>query len=299
MSAPPLLSIIIVAYKSRDEIRGCLGSLPAKVGEGAVEIIVVDNAPGDGTDAIVTREFPGVRYLAPGENLGFGRANNLGFANTRGEHVLFLNPDTVVNEPALAHCVGRLQSDPSIGLISPMLVQPDGTMDPACRRSIPTLWVGFCRASGLAAAFPATAVFSGYNLTHLPAAGTYDVGAINGAFMMARRSVLERLAPDGHVFDERFFMYGDDLDLCIRIARAGWRIVYDGSVRITHLKGVSVAKEYDAMSRAIFDANRDVFLKHFGTSAFARAQYRLAFGAWKRLALLRARLHGHRRVRPV
>src|SRR5271165_2697204 len=105
-------------------------------------------------------------------------------------------------------------------------------MDLACRRSIPTLWDGFCRATGLAAAFPQTKLFSGYNLTFLPADGTNEVGAINGAFMMARRAVLDRVG----LFDETFFMYGDDLDLCIRVARAGHRIVYDGRVQIVHLK---------------------------------------------------------------
>jgi GT2 family glycosyltransferase len=94
-------------------------------------------------------------------------------------------------------------------------------------------------------------------------------------------------------------MYGDDLDLCIRIARAGWKIIYDGRVRLTHLKGVSVAKNYDAMARAIFDANREVYLKHFARSPLARWKYAVAFGVWKWVALARARLRGHRRVRPV
>jgi hypothetical protein len=142
-------------------------------------------------------------------------------------------------------------------------------------------------------------LFAGYNLTHLPAEGTYDVGAINGAFMLAPRRVMERIASDGKVFDERFFMYGDDLDLCVRVAQSGLRIVYDGRVSIVHLKGMSVARDFDAMSRAIFDANRDVYLKHFGRSSLARLKYTLAFGAWKRLALARAKLRGHRRVRPV
>ena len=132
------------------------------------------------------------------------------------------------------------------------------------------------------------------------------VGAINGAFMLGRREVFARVAERGRdggpaVFDERFFMYGDDLDLCIRVARAGYRIVYDGRVRITHVKGVSVAKDYDAMARAIFDANREVYLKHFNPrgSAFVRWKYTAAFALWKRVALLRARLRGSCRVRPA
>ncbi len=303
MSTPelPLLSIIIVAYKSRDEIGACLGSLPRMIEGRAVEVVVVDNSPGDGTGEIARRDFQHVDYLPAPENLGFGRANNRGYARTRGEFVLFLNPDTVCNDTALTHCLAQLRADPRIGLISPRLELADGSMDLACRRSVPTLWDGFCRASGLAAVFPRTAFFSGYNLTHLSADGVHVVGAINGAFMLASRRALAEVAPDGAVFDERFFMYGDDLDLCIRVARAGWKIIYDGRARITHLKGVSVARDFDSMSQAIFDANRDVYLKHFNPrgSALVRWKYTLAFGAWKRVARLKARLSGHRRVRPL
>ncbi len=331
-ASPPLLSIIIVAYKSRDEIGDCLASLPAELSleaplptaaaagtaapaasgpalaRGATEVIVVDNSPGaaHGVGEIVRARFPQVRLLAPGENLGFGRANNLGFRHATGECVLFLNPDTVCNRAALEHCVRRVRAEPALGLISPRLVLRDGSMDLACRRGIPTLWDGFCRASGLAAAFPRRKLFAGYNLTHLPDAAASDVGAINGAFMLGRREVFLRVAErarDGGpaIFDEQFFMYGDDLDLCIRVARAGWRIVYDGRVQITHVKGVSVAKDYDAMARAIFDANRDVYLKHFNPrgSVLVRWKYTAAFALWKRVALLRARWRGSRRVRPA
>jgi len=296
----PLLSVIIVAFQSSDEIVPCVESLPLRLNGRPVEVVVVNNSPLDDV-ATRLRPVPKLTYLAPATNLGFGRANNLGYAHSRGEYVLFLNPDTISNSLALSHCLQRLQRDSRIGLISPKLVQADGSMDLACRRSIPTLWDGFCRASGLATRFPQRATFAGYNLTHLPEEGTYDVGAINGAFMLSPRRVLETVAPDGKVFDEAFFMYGDDLDLCLRVTRAGWRIVYDGSVQITHLKGLSVAKNYEAMSRAIFDANRDVYLKHFNPrgSRFVQWKYRLAFGAWKQVALLRAWWRGHRQVRPV
>jgi GT2 family glycosyltransferase len=291
----PILSIVIVAYRSREELPACLGSLPRELLGRPVEVCLVNNSPGDGVAEWIAHDHPAVRAIEPGTNLGFGRANNTGYRATSGDCMLFLNPDTVCNTAALEHCVRRVLAEPGTGLISPQLVQADGTMDAACRRGIPTLWDGFCRASGLAAAFPRTPWFTGYNLTHLPADGTYEVGAINGAFMLGRRAVLEQVGQ----FDEGFFMYGDDLDLCIRVARAGYRIVYDGRQRIIHLKGLSVAKDYDRMSAAIFDANRDVYLKHFGTSGFARAKWRLMFGLWKRMALARARRRGHRRVQPV
>lgn len=297
----PILSVIIVAYKSRDELSPCLGSLPHCLMGRSVEVLVVNNSPGDIVAEWMAKEFPAMRCVEPDANLGFGRANNLGFRATTGECVLFLNPDTICHTPALEHCLQRILAEPELGLISPKLVQADGAMDLACRRSIPTLWDGFCRATGLAATFPRAALFTGYNLTHLPEVGTYTVGAINGAFMLARRAVLEQVAVDGQVFDEKFFMYGDDLDLCIRVAHADYKIVYDGRVEITHLKGQSVAKEYDAMSEAIFDANRDVYLKHFNpqNSRLVRWHWQLAFGLWKKIALWRARRRRHRQVRPL
>jgi len=294
----PALSIIIVAYRSRDEIGGNLASLPREVFGRPIEVVVVDNGcNADGTLDRVRAEFPWVEAVNPGSNLGFGRGNNLGFSRTTGECVLYLNPDTVMNLAALEHCLRRVLAEPEVGLISPRLELADGSMDLACRRSIPTLWDGFCRAAGLAGRFPRTKAFAGYNLTYLPVEGTYDVGAINGAFMLGRRTVLEKLGG----FDEAFFMYGDDLDLCIRVHRAGFRIVYDGSHAITHLKGLSVARDFERMSTAIFDANRDVYLKHFnpGKSKWVEWKYRAAFGLWKRVARWKAALKGHRQVRPV
>jgi GT2 family glycosyltransferase len=151
--------------------------------------------------------------------------------------------------------------------------------------------------SGLAKAFPNSRRLARYNLTFMPEGGTYDVGAINGAFMMARRQSLEEVG----LFDPAFFMYGDDLDLCIRFSQQRLRIVYDGSVSITHFKGTSVAREHEAMSRAIFDANLAVYLKHFNPrgSKFVEWKYRAAFGLWKWIALARGRFSGRKRVRPL
>jgi N-acetylglucosaminyl-diphospho-decaprenol L-rhamnosyltransferase len=308
----PLLSIIIVAYKSRDEIGACLRSIPRELarpggGRGAVEVCVVDNSAAGGEGAererarggerekgrtgeaddvgeIVRREFPWVDYVAAERNLGFGRANNAGYARTSGEFVLFLNPDTVVNAAALEHCVARLDADVEIGLISPKTRAGGRDDGLGVSARIPTLWDGFCRAAGLAGKWPRVRWFAGYNLTFLPENESYDVGAINGAFMLGPRWLFaEEVAEDGAVFDEQFFMYGDDLDLCIRVGMAGFRIVYDGRVAITHLKGVSVAKEFDAMARAIFDANREVYLKHFVPhgawwAGIVKLKYRVAFG---------------------
>lgn len=297
----PILSVVIVAYKSRGEIGACLESLPEELEDRPVEVVVVDNYPFDGTSDFVGTEFPRVMVLDPGENLGFGAACNLGYEASGGECVLFLNPDTICNTPALQDLVARVRDEPGVGLISPRLVQADGSMDLACRRSMPTAWDGFCRAVGLAKRFSQTKWFAGYNLTYLPDDGTYDVGAINGAFMLGRREVFDAIAEPGPptVFDEGYFMYGDDLDVCARVAKQGLRIVYDGRQEIVHLKGQSVAKDYEQMSTAIFDSNRDVYLKHFASGPLARLKWKVMFGLWKRLALLKAKRRGYQRVKPL
>ncbi len=292
-----LLTIIIVTYKSRDEIRACLDSLPRYLQNRPIEIIVVDNASCDGISEVMRDDYPEVVYLEFRENLGFGRANNIAYERSLGEFVLFLNPDTISNEVAFLHCLERLQAEPDIGVISPKLVMLDGEMDLACRRSIPTVWDGFCRALGLSAQFSGSRFFAGYNLTYLSDDGTYDVGSVNGAFMMCPRRVLIRAG----VFDEQFFMYGDDLDLNYRIRKAGYRVVYDGRVQMIHIKGASSSKEPEKMSKAVFSATKQFYLKHFNPhgSNLVKWKYTMLFGAWSILASVKARHRGYRKVRPL
>jgi GT2 family glycosyltransferase len=218
----PILSVLIVTYRSRHEIGECLASIPRQISGRSVEIIVVDNHSDDGTAGYVSEHFSEVRVVPLPENCGFSKANNVALAAASGETILFLNPDTVVTLAALQACLERLAAEPQIGIISPRLEIEPGVIDPACRRSIPTIWDGFTRASGLSTLFPKSAVFAGYNLTYLPEDGTYEVGAVNGAFMMITRRVLDRVGP----LDEQFFMYGEDLDFCYRCQLAGYRVVY-------------------------------------------------------------------------
>lgn len=297
MTSDILLSIIIVTYQSRAEICACLNSIPRLIEGRPVEVIVIENASGDNIGELIRKEFPWVNYIESSKNLGFGKANNLAYEQARGDFILFLNPDTVSNEIAYLHCLKRLQLEPDIGVISPKLVMLDGEMDLACRRSIPTIWDGFCRAVGLSSLFPHVAIFSGYNLTYMPEDGTYDVGSVNGAFMLCARNKLLRVG----VFDEQFFMYGDDLDLNYRFLKAGYRVVYDGRVQLIHIKGASSSKEADKMARAVFSATRQFYLKHFNPhqSWLINLKYTILFQAWEKLATLKARLKGHRRAQPL
>ncbi|MDR3403835.1 MAG: glycosyltransferase family 2 protein [Chthoniobacter sp.] len=293
----PILSVIIVTYRSAKDIGACLRSLPRRLLGRAVEVIVVDNASPDETEGLVREGFPWVRLIAAGGNLGFSRANNRGTAQAIGEHILFLNPDTIVNEAALVTGLERLRAEPEIGIYSPKLVLADGSMDLACRRSIPTVWDGFTRATGLARCFPQVRLLAGYNLTYLPEDETYDVGAVNGAFMLLPRRHLARIG----LFDERFFMYGDDLDLCLRCTRAGLRVVYDGRHAITHFKGQSSAKEYRVMSREVFRGTKQFYLKHFNPdrSRWRKWQFDALFGCWEMTTRVLGQLRGHKLARPL
>ncbi len=296
-SATNILSVLIVTYQSVNEIVGCLGSIPFTLSLGLVEVVLVDNDSNDGTAELVEKQFPHVTLIRAGGNLGFSRSNNLAFARSTGQVILYLNPDTIVNTPALESCLTRIINEPSIGIISPKLVQGDGTLDLACRRSIPSIWDGFTRATGLAKFFPKVRLFAGYNLTFLPENETYPVGCVNGAFMMVRRDVLDQIG----LLDEQFFMYGEDLDLCYRCQQARFQVIYDGRHTIIHLKGQSSAKNYRAASRQIFIATEQFYQKNFNprNSVLTRWKYHSLFLLWRALAKTIAVLIGYKRSRPL
>ena len=297
ISPAVFLSVIIVTYRSEREIGACLASIPVRLRGGAVEIIVVDNSPDAATADVVTRSFPHVRFIRAGHNLGFGRANNRGFRESRGAYVLFLNPDTVSNLNTYEACLQVLHERPRAGVVSPRLVMADGTMDLASRRGIPSLWDGFCRAAKLAEVFPKWTLVSGYNLTYLDERGTYAVGAVNGAFMLTSRTHLERVG----LFDETFFMYCEDIDLCHRFTLAGYENVYHGAVDLVHLKGSSSSRETERMSRELFVGAKQFYLKHFNPSSsrWVSWKYGLAFWLWERWAGLLRKVRGSKRVRPA
>jgi GT2 family glycosyltransferase len=251
----------------------------------------------DGTLELVQAKYPHVTSFSAGSNLGFGTANNLGVRRSCGEFLLFLNPDARVNSEALEHCLRRLQNETDIGIISPKLVLANGEMDLACRRAVPTVWDGVTRSTGLSRLFPHLKWFAGYNLTYLPDNETYQVGAVNGAFMMMRSSLFSRIG----AFDESFFMYGEDLDLCLRCSKEGFKVVYDGRCSIIHIKGSSSRKVYRTMSKALFTGTKQFYLKHFNprNSRVVRWKYDALFWLWSVFASAMGAIKGHKAARPL
>ncbi len=226
---------MIVAYRCRDLLRACLAALfehaPASR---PMTVFVIDNASRDGTPQMVRSAYPQASLLVNDRNLGFSAANNQGIRRGSADYVLALNPDTEITEGALDRLCGLMDADATIGNCGPALVQADGRPDHAARRAFPTplsalghfSGIGRRRKGGALAAYRAPEVDSG------------PVDAVNGAFMLMRRRALDEVG----LFDEGYWMYMEDLDLCYRLAEAGWTTWYEPSVTVGHLKAGTSGK---------------------------------------------------------
>jgi GT2 family glycosyltransferase len=230
----PSLSVVIVTYHVPNLLQRCLDALAKADAPFGVQTIVID-AGSDGNGARLRRTEPGVVVIEAPENPGFGAACNLGVRRATGRWILFLNPDTEVPRDGLVRAVAALNADPTVGIVGPKLVRADGSLDLSARRSFPTpasALFHFLRLPGL---LPGNQRFGAYNLTHIDPDVESDVDAVAGSFMLVRRDALEATG----LFDETYWMYGEDLDLCLRVRQAGWRARYVPSVVVTHLKGQS------------------------------------------------------------
>jgi O-antigen biosynthesis protein len=258
------LSIIIVSYNVKDFLRGAIASVRRSLTAGALEgeIIVVDNDSTDGSATMLRAEFPEVHLYALNENLGFGRANNLALHSAKGEYLLLLNPDTIVGEETLRTMVDFMRAHPEAGLAGCKLLNGDGSFQLSCRRGFPTPWASFTKLFGLAGLFPSSKLFARYNLTYLPVDATYEVDALGGAFMMLSRQAYEAT----NAFDESFFMYGEDLDLCYRAKQAGFKIFYVHSTATVHFKGESTRRSALNEVKVFYEAMHVFVKKHYRAS---------------------------------
>jgi N-acetylglucosaminyl-diphospho-decaprenol L-rhamnosyltransferase len=227
------LDVVIVSYRSRDLLRECLEALRANPPSVPTSVVVVDNASRDGTAEMVEREFPEVDLIASRENLGFAAATNLGARRGEAPYLLALNPDTAVTEGALDAVISVLDSHPEVAVVGPRLLRPDGSFDHAARRSFPTPLSALGHFSGLGRRRAASGKLAAYRA---PDVESGPVDAVNGAFMLMRRSAFE--AAGG--FDEGYWMYMEDLDLSYRLAQEGWSSWYEPSATVVHVKGGTV-----------------------------------------------------------
>jgi hypothetical protein len=231
---PSEIGVVICTYRSGGDVAAALRACAAS-GISDSQITVVDNGSDDGTADLVEEQFPSVRLLRLRRNRGFAAANNLAAKELRGESLLLLNPDAVLVGDAVEVMSRALAEDPRRGAISPRIDRPDGSLDAACRRTFPTPLIALWRLAGLSRLRPASTRFGAYNLTHLPVDQAMEIDSGSGACLLIRRSVWDQLGG----FDTRFFMYGEDLDLCWRIHQLGFTVWYQPSARVVHRKGQS------------------------------------------------------------
>ncbi len=279
------LSVIIVNYNVKDYLLQCLRSLDEACKPLETEIIVVDNNSSDGSVDYLRSEFPHVRWHALPENIGFGRANNVGLEGARGRYVLYLNPDTIVGPETLTAMVSYLDAHPAVGMAGCKVLNPDGSFQVACRRGLPTPWASFCKLFGLQALFPSVKLFSGYNLMYRSIDESYPVDALIGAFMMGRTALMHTLGG----FDPEFFMYGEDIDLCYRVKKAGFEVHYVHETSIIHYKGESTKRSSLNEVRVFYEAMEIFARKHFGGSRIFLAFLRLGIGVRSIMARLARR----------
>ncbi len=274
------LSLVIVSYNVREFLEQAIRSIQKALDDVSYEIIVVDNASSDGTIAFLQKQN-NIVLIQNDVNVGFGKANNQGFEVARGEYICAINPDTIVQEDTFKVLIDFISKHKNVGAVGCKILNPDGSLQLACRRSFPTPWVAFTKISGLAGLFPKSKLFGRYNLTYLNPEQVSKVEAISGSFMLLPRSTIEKVGG----FDESFFMYGEDLDWCYRIRKAGLDIYYVPDTKIIHFKGESSKKSPFEQRRLFYEAMRLFVEKHFSKGSAFLPSRLLILAIWMRALL--------------
>ncbi|HZU10227.1 MAG TPA: glycosyltransferase family 2 protein [Pseudacidobacterium sp.] len=279
------LSIIIVNWKSADYLRKCLKSVYAGISSLRCEIIVIDNASGDGCGEMLALEFPDVIFIASHKNLGFAGANNLAFERSVGRYVLFLNPDTELLPGALRELMDALDASPAAALIGAQLLNSDLSLQDSCIQRFPTILnqlldFEFLRKKLPPSDFFATRPFHGQQNS------IAEVDCVSGACMLVKRELFSAVG----MFSTRYFMYSEDVDLCYKIKLAGGKVYYAPRARVVHHGGRSSTLEPQShFATVVMRESRWRFMTAWYGSAYAVA-YRMttAFGAVARIAMLGA-----------
>ncbi|MCX7735126.1 MAG: glycosyltransferase [Candidatus Kapabacteria bacterium] len=275
----PDISIIIVNYNVKDFLYQCLKSIFESSHSLKIETIVVDNNSSDGSVDFLEPLFPNVQFIRLKENIGFGKANNIGFEIAKGKYFLLLNPDTVIGEKTLQTMFEFMENHSEVGISGCKVLNPDGTFQLACRRGFPTPWASFCKLFGLQKIFPKSKLFAQYNQTFRSIDETYYIDSIMGAFMFIRREVIEQIGG----FNPDYFMYGEDIDLCYRSSKAGWKTAYVHSTSIFHYKGESTKRSSIDEIKHFYEAMEIFARKHY--SKFIWFYYLLKVGIYLRSLL--------------
>lgn len=232
------LSIVIVNYNVAYFLEHCLYSVRNALKGIEAEIFVVDNNSVDNSIAMLKEKFPEVMLIANKDNVGFSRANNQAIRISKGEYVLILNPDTVVEEDTFAKCISFMDSHKDCGALGVKMIDGSGKFLKESKRGFPSPWTSFCKMSGLTSLFPHSKKYANYYMGHLSEDEVNEVDILAGAYMIMRKECLDKVG----LLDEDYFMYGEDIDLSYRITKGGYKNYYFPKARIIHYKGESTKK---------------------------------------------------------
>ncbi|MCF6280253.1 MAG: glycosyltransferase family 2 protein [Flavobacteriaceae bacterium] len=263
------LSVIIVNYNVRYFLELCLQSVQEACETIDAEIIVVDNDSKDDSCKMVVSNFPKVTLIENKENTGFSKANNQGVAIAKGEYILILNPDTVVGKDTFLKCLNFVEKQEKFGALGVKLIDGTGNFLPESKRGIPTPKVSFYKMIG------ANSETGKYYANHLKEDETGEVDILVGAFMLMKRSVYNEVKG----FDERYFMYGEDIDLSYKIVKKGYQNCYLGSVEVIHYKGESTINDVKYL-RHFYKAMEIFYKEHFGVNMFYDFMMKLGIKFW-------------------
>ncbi len=253
------LSIVIVNYNVRYFLEQCLYAAQKAAAKVSSEIIVVDNDSVDGSCQMVEEKFPEVQLISNKENVGFSRANNQAIRIAKGEYILLLNPDTVVEEDSFLKIVAFMDRTPDAGGLGVKMIDGKGRFLPESKRGLPTPEVAFWKIFGFSRLFPHSKRFSQYHLGYLDNDQVHEIEVLAGAFMLLRRETLDKVG----LLDEDYFMYGEDIDLSYRITLGGYKNYYYPETTIIHYKGESTKKGSINYVRVFYNAMIIFARKHF------------------------------------
>ncbi len=265
------LSIIIVNYNVKDYLFKCLNSIFQSKCKLTIEVIVIDNNSTDGSVQFLKNQFNDVKFIPLDQNYGFGKANNIGIKYATGKYILLLNPDTLLDENTIANLYQYMELNPNVGISTCKLLNGDGTFQEVCRRGFPSPIAAFSKLFGIQNFFPKSKILGKYNLTYLDENEINEVDAVSGAFMFFRGDLLHQI----NGFDEDFFMYGEDLDICYRTHKLGYQIMYVPETSTIHYKGESTKRSNINHIKVFFDAMQIFVKKHYAKSYFFLSFLRL------------------------
>lgn len=249
------LSVVIVNYQTFELTKNTINSILEYSYPFSVEVIVVDNASSDDSLSKLRQYFNDkVKFIASKTNDGFAAGNNQALRIVDSKYVLLLNSDTIVWKNTLKDIYDYMEKNSDVGACGCQVLLEDNTLDKACKRSFPNVKNSFFRLFHI----PTNSKDDNYNLDDLDDDGIHEIDCLTGAFIFARKNVLD----DVGFLDETFFMYGEDIDLCYRIKKAGWKIVYYGKDKITHFKGASSKKQRSKLIYEFYRAMYIYYKKH-------------------------------------